>query len=177
MNSGCQIPRNSLVPLLLYIFCVLLLTFIWWLCKIKNCPPLHMITLYYGVKYSFDNYPFYICPCYNKCSSTRFIWENNGSSSQGYALMQVPFSYPCSFLQGMELYPRIGKHFDIKVFTNCRFGMMSWAVLAVTYCIKQVGAPRISLYTNIKVKYIVSVSMLLSRCVRFKAWHSVGYIN
>ena len=40
----------------------------------------------------------------------------------------------------MELYPRIGKNFDIKVFTNCRFGMMSWAVLAVTYCIKQVNA-------------------------------------
>ncbi|RWW87508.1 hypothetical protein BHE74_00003657 [Ensete ventricosum] len=43
------------------------------------------------------------------------------------------------FYWGMELYPRIGKHFDIKVFTNCRFGMMSWAVLAVTYCIKQVS--------------------------------------
>ncbi|KAB1213045.1 7-dehydrocholesterol reductase [Morella rubra] len=41
------------------------------------------------------------------------------------------------FYWGMELYPRIGKHFDIKVFTNCRFGMMSWAVLALTYCIKQ----------------------------------------
>ncbi|KAL0299957.1 UNVERIFIED_CONTAM: 7-dehydrocholesterol reductase [Sesamum calycinum] len=41
------------------------------------------------------------------------------------------------FYWGMELYPRIGKNFDIKVFTNCRFGMMSWAVLAVTYCIKQ----------------------------------------
>ncbi|KAF6149871.1 hypothetical protein GIB67_008592 [Kingdonia uniflora] len=41
------------------------------------------------------------------------------------------------FYWGMELYPRIGTNFDIKVFTNCRFGMMSWAVLAVTYCIKQ----------------------------------------
>ncbi|KAI3842048.1 hypothetical protein MKX03_000957 [Papaver bracteatum] len=40
-------------------------------------------------------------------------------------------------MQGMELYPRIGKYFDIKVVTNCRFGMMSWGVLAVTYCIKQ----------------------------------------
>lgn len=40
----------------------------------------------------------------------------------------------------MELYPRIGKSFDIKVFTNCRFGMMSWAVLSLTYCIKQVSA-------------------------------------
>lgn len=41
------------------------------------------------------------------------------------------------FYWGMELYPRIGKNFDIKVFTNCRFGMMSWAVLAMTYCFKQ----------------------------------------
>lgn len=38
----------------------------------------------------------------------------------------------------MELYPRIGKNFDIKLFTNCRFGMMSWAVLVISYCIKQV---------------------------------------
>ncbi|CAL5361011.1 unnamed protein product [Camellia sinensis] len=28
------------------------------------------------------------------------------------------------FYWGMELYPRIGKKFDIKVFTNCRFGMI-----------------------------------------------------
>lgn len=51
-------------------------------------------------------------------------------------------------LQGMELYPRIGKNFDIKVFTNCRFGMMSWAVLAVTYCIKQVSSIRILFHTG-----------------------------
>lgn len=50
-------------------------------------------------------------------------------------VLMIPF-----ICQGMELYPRIGKSFDIKVFTNCRFGMMSWAVLAVTYCIKQVDA-------------------------------------
>ena len=38
---------------------------------------------------------------------------------------------------GMELYLRIGKNFDIKVFTNYWFKVMSWAVLALTYCIKQ----------------------------------------
>ncbi|CAN1298863.1 7-dehydrocholesterol reductase [Linum perenne] len=43
------------------------------------------------------------------------------------------------YIKGMELYPRIGKNFDIKVFTNCRFGMMSWAVLALTYCFKQLA--------------------------------------
>ena len=55
------------------------------------------------------------------------------------------FLFLMSFLQGMELYPRIGKNFDIKVFTNCRFGMMSWGVLPLTYCIKQVDAPTFSL--------------------------------
>lgn len=43
--------------------------------------------------------------------------------------------------QGMELYPRIGKYFDIKTFTNCRFGMMSWAVLILCYFAKQVSRP------------------------------------
>ena len=41
-------------------------------------------------------------------------------------------------VQGMELYPRVGRYFDIKTFTNCRFGMMSWPLLALTYAIKQV---------------------------------------
>ncbi|XP_073142045.1 7-dehydrocholesterol reductase-like isoform X2 [Henckelia pumila] len=42
---------------------------------------------------------------------------------------------------GKKLYPCIGKNFDIKFFTNCKFGMMCWAVLAVTYCIKQLKTP------------------------------------
>ncbi len=37
----------------------------------------------------------------------------------------------------MELYPRIGKSFDIKTWTNCRMGMMSWAVLILCYAVKQ----------------------------------------
>lgn len=38
---------------------------------------------------------------------------------------------------GTELYPRIGKHFDIKVWTNCRMGMMLWAVLPLCFAAKQ----------------------------------------
>lgn len=38
---------------------------------------------------------------------------------------------------GMELYPRIGRYFDLKTWTNCRMGMMSWAVLIVCYAAKQ----------------------------------------
>ncbi|KAJ6892803.1 hypothetical protein NC651_025879 [Populus alba x Populus x berolinensis] len=39
--------------------------------------------------------------------------------------------------KGVELYLRIGKNLGIKVFTNCKFGMMACAILALTYCIKQ----------------------------------------
>jgi 7-dehydrocholesterol reductase len=38
---------------------------------------------------------------------------------------------------GMELYPRITSHFDIKVFLNCRFAIMSWAIIVVSFAIKQ----------------------------------------
>lgn len=39
---------------------------------------------------------------------------------------------------GMELYPRIGKHFDIKTWTNCRMGLMGWGVLALCWAAKQI---------------------------------------
>ena len=38
---------------------------------------------------------------------------------------------------GMELYPRIGPHFDIKTWTNCRMGMMGWGVLTLCWAAKQ----------------------------------------
>ncbi|XWS11624.1 hypothetical protein CRYUN_Cryun37aG0014600 [Craigia yunnanensis] len=75
------------------------------------------------------------------------------------------------FYWGMELYPRIGKNFDIKVFTNCRFGMMSWAVLAVTYCIKQYEA-------NGKVSdsMLVNTTLMLVYVTKF-FWWEAGYWN
>ena len=38
---------------------------------------------------------------------------------------------------GTELYPRIGKHFDIKVWTNCRMGLMSWGLIILCFAAKQ----------------------------------------
>ncbi|WJX48599.1 7-dehydrocholesterol reductase [Trifolium repens] len=75
------------------------------------------------------------------------------------------------FYWGMELYPRIGKYFDIKVFTNCRFGMMSWAVLALTYCIKQYEE-------NGKVadSMLVNTILMLVYVTKF-FWWEAGYWN
>ncbi|GMN62672.1 hypothetical protein TIFTF001_031750 [Ficus carica] len=73
------------------------------------------------------------------------------------------------FYWGMELYPRIGKNFDIKVFTNCRFGMMSWAVLAVTYCIKQYEANG-----RVADSMIVNTVLMLVYVTKF-FWWEAGY--
>ncbi|KAL0706101.1 hypothetical protein Bca4012_072527 [Brassica carinata] len=72
---------------------------------------------------------------------------------------------------GMELYPRIGKNFDIKVFTNCRFGMMSWAVLAVTYCIKQY-----EINGRVSDSMLVNTILMLVYVTKFFGWEA-GYWN
>jgi 7-dehydrocholesterol reductase len=56
---------------------------------------------------------------------------------------------------GMELYPRIGKHFDLKTWTNCRMGMMGWAVLVLCYAAKQV-----ELYGRLQDSMLVSVLLM-----------------
>ncbi|KAK6267857.1 hypothetical protein QUC31_012017 [Theobroma cacao] len=75
------------------------------------------------------------------------------------------------FYWGMELYPRIGKNFDIKVFTNCRFGLMSWAVLAVTYCIKQY-----ELNGKVADSMLVNTILTLVYVTKFFWWED-GYWN
>ncbi|CAN6452710.1 unnamed protein product [Victoria cruziana] len=75
------------------------------------------------------------------------------------------------FYWGMELYPRIGKNFDIKVFTNCRFGMMSWAVLAVTYCIKQYEENG-----QVADSMLVNTALMLVYVTKF-FWWEPGYWN
>ncbi|XP_022716428.1 7-dehydrocholesterol reductase-like isoform X2 [Durio zibethinus] len=75
------------------------------------------------------------------------------------------------FYWGMELYPRIGKNFDIKVFTNCRFGLMSWAVLAVTYCIKQY-----EVNGKVSDSMLVNTTLMLVYVTKF-FWWEAGYWN
>lgn len=45
-------------------------------------------------------------------------------------------SFIFDYFWGMELYPRIFG-WDVKMFTNCRFGMMSWGVIVLSFAAKQ----------------------------------------
>eukprot|EP00252_Welwitschia_mirabilis_P004381 TRINITY_DN14732_c0_g1_i1.p1 TRINITY_DN14732_c0_g1~~TRINITY_DN14732_c0_g1_i1.p1 ORF type:complete len:468 (-),score=58.01 TRINITY_DN14732_c0_g1_i1:391-1794(-) len=90
-----------------------------------------------------------------------FMPSSSDSGSSGNVIID--------FYWGMELYPRIGKSFDIKVFTNCRFGMMSWAILVVTYCIKQYEE-----YGRIADSMLASSILMLVYITKFFWWES-GY--
>ena len=50
--------------------------------------------------------------------------------------IHVKCSGACNAI-GMELYPRIGKSFDLKTWTNCRMGMMGWAFWILCFAVKQ----------------------------------------
>lgn len=47
-------------------------------------------------------------------------------------------SFLFDYFWGTELYPRIGKSFDIKQWTNCRMGLMGWSILPLCFLAKQV---------------------------------------
>lgn len=70
---------------------------------------------------------------------------------------------------GMELYPRIFG-IDIKMFTNCRFGMMSWALLVTIFCIKNY-----QIYGFVDSNF-VSTTLQLVYITKF-FWWEAGYLR
>jgi 7-dehydrocholesterol reductase len=75
------------------------------------------------------------------------------------------------FYWGMELYPRLGRHFDVKTWTNCRMGMGSWAVLTLCCIAKQAqisptGYPSLSI--------LVTVGLMQIYIIKFYLWED-GY--
>lgn len=70
---------------------------------------------------------------------------------------------------GMELYPRIFG-IDIKMFTNCRFGMMFWALFSTICCIKNY-----QLYGFVDSN-IISTALQLVYITKF-FWWEAGYLR
>lgn len=70
---------------------------------------------------------------------------------------------------GTELYPRI-LGFDVKLFTNCRFGMMGWSVLILSYLAKQQ-----QLY-GLSDSMLVAVALQLIYISKFFFWET-GYLR
>lgn len=74
------------------------------------------------------------------------------------------------FYWGMELYPRI-LGWDVKMFTNCRTGMMFWAVGIVSYCYKNMELNG----GNLQYGMAASVAIQLVYISKFFHWE-MGYM-
>ncbi len=70
---------------------------------------------------------------------------------------------------GSELYPRIGG-WDVKQFTNCRFGLMSWPLLILCFAAKQQAT------SGLSYSMIVSVALQLIYIAKFFHWE-MGYMK
>lgn len=70
---------------------------------------------------------------------------------------------------GTELYPRI-YDWDVKMFTNCRFGMMGWALLILAYASKQYEV------YGLTDSMVVAVALQLIYITKFFHWE-MGYMK
>lgn len=87
------------------------------------------------------------------------------SSSDSGASGNFVFDY----YWGTELYPRIFG-WDIKMFTNCRFGMMSWPLILISFAAKQH-----QLY-GLSDSMIVAVFLQMAYITKFFIWET-GYMR
>jgi 7-dehydrocholesterol reductase len=74
------------------------------------------------------------------------------------------------FYRGVELYPRIF-NVDIKLITNCRYGMLSWALLSVIFCMKTF---ELHGYTD---SALVTCLLTLVYLTKFFWWESGEFIK
>lgn len=73
------------------------------------------------------------------------------------------------YFWGMELYPRVFG-WDVKMFTNCRFGMMAWGLIIISFAAKQ------SELYGISDAMLVCVSLQLLYIAKF-FWWEIGYLR
>lgn len=78
--------------------------------------------------------------------------------------------YPMfDYYWGTELYPRIFG-WDVKMFTNCRFGMMGWPLILLSYAAKQ------SELYGLSDSMAVAVALQLIYVAKFFVWET-GYLR
>lgn len=73
------------------------------------------------------------------------------------------------YFWGTELYPRIAG-WDVKMFTNCRFGMMSWGLILLSF-----GAKQAELY-GLSNSMMLSITLQLLYITKFFHWEP-GYLR
>lgn len=98
--------------------------------------------------------------CFMLYLKGRFWPSSNDSGMSGNFILD--------YYWGTELYPVIAG-INLKMFINCRLGMMSWAVILISYAAKQ------QVLFGLSNSMIVAVSLQLIYIAKFFIWES-GYL-
>jgi len=96
------------------------------------------------------------------CIFLYFKGRYKPSTSDSGATGHAVFDY----FWGMELYPRVFG-WDVKMFTNCRFGMMGWALIIISFACKQ------DQLHGISDSMVVAVVLQLLYIAKFFWWETV----
>ena len=96
------------------------------------------------------------------------------TQSPGHNYPEVPEGaktapLPYQFYAGIELHPRLGG-VDIKQWTNCRAGMMGWAILALNFAIASTQL------NGFKLGPVVNAFLINIYLLKFFYWET-GYFN
>ena len=116
--------------------------------------------------------------CVSSCLSKVIHWSLSLSrydlKLQGHVFPEVPEGaksapLPYQFYAGIELHPRLFG-VDIKQWTNCRAGMMGWAVLVINFAIASIQL------NGFKLGPIVNAVLINLYLLKFFYWET-GYFN
>lgn len=91
----------------------------------------------------------------------RFIPSSTDAGATGHAIFD--------YFWGMELSPRIFG-LDVNTFTNCRFGMMGWALIILSFAAKQ------NQMGSLSDSMMVAISLQLLYIAKF-FWWETGYMR
>lgn len=99
--------------------------------------------------------------CLLLCIKGRFKPSSSDHSTSG--------NFIFDYYWGTELYPRIFG-WDVKQFTNCRFGMMSWSIIILSFAAKQAEL------SGLSNAMIISVAIMMVYIAKF-FWWEAGYLR
>jgi len=99
--------------------------------------------------------------CLFLCLKGRFAPSSKDASTSG--------NFIFDYYWGTELYPRV-LGFDIKQFTNSRFGMMSWPIIIISFAAKQAEL------TGLSNSMWIAVTIMLVYIAKFFIWE-MGYMR
>jgi 7-dehydrocholesterol reductase len=117
----------------------------------------------------YDNFPgivgalnvFSVVFCLGLYFKGRFAPSSSDHGTSGNPMFD--------YYWGTELYPRV-LGWDVKMFTNCRFGMMAWPLILISFAAKQAET------TGLSDSMMVAVGLQLVYIAKFYWWET-GYLR